>query len=208
MPSPLTPISMPQPAPESLQVEAVKIAKGTVIFKQGDKGDAAYLIESGAIGIFREVDGKRVPIATIGPGDLFGEMAVIDGSPRAATAYALQDSTAKVISVKVMIETMRGADPFIRWLIHMLINNLRSVHDIHTPRSCSLADSVAALQGHGESLARFQQGNIEPELKAALRQKLKDFETALAELRDATAEVKGHDRRASAAPAEAELPAA
>lgn len=197
---------MTQAAPESLQIEAVKIPKGTVIFKQGDKGDAAYLIESGAIGIFRDVDGKRVPIATIGPGDLFGEMAVIDGSPRAATAYALADCTAKVISVKAMIETMRGADPFIRSLIHMLINNLRTVHDIHTPRSRSLVDSVSALQRHSEMLGRFQQGAIEPELKSALGAKLKEFDSALSELREVAGQVKVHDRRASATPDEADLP--
>jgi CRP-like cAMP-binding protein len=195
-------------APELASVETTQVPKGKVVFRQGDKADAAYLVESGSVGIFREVDGRRVPIATIGPGDLFGEMAVIDGSPRSATAYVIEDATLKVIAVKTMIETMRAADPFIRTLIHMLMNNLRTVHDTHTPRTRNLADSVVALGRCGEALANFLQSGIEPELKAALAPKLKDYDAALSELRQITTAYRDRDRRAGAVPQEQQLPPA
>lgn len=59
-------------------------AAGDVIFAKGDKGDKMYVIRSGEIEIER--DGKVVE--TLSPGGIFGEMALIDGSPRAATARA------------------------------------------------------------------------------------------------------------------------
>jgi CRP-like cAMP-binding protein len=59
-------------------------APGEVIFAAGDKGDNMYVIRSGEVDI--EMDGKVVE--TLSSGGIFGEMALIDGSPRAATARA------------------------------------------------------------------------------------------------------------------------
>jgi len=69
-------------------IEVVTYPKGTTLFRQGEPGDAAFIVNSGSVGIYREVEGKRVPLATLRKGELFGKMAVIDGSPRMATANA------------------------------------------------------------------------------------------------------------------------
>ena len=61
-----------------------KFQPGEVIFSEGDKGDKMYVIRSGEIEVKR--DGKIVE--TLSGGGIFGEMALIDGSPRAATARA------------------------------------------------------------------------------------------------------------------------
>lgn len=60
------------------------IAPGEVIFAAGDKGDKMYVIRSGEVDI--EINGKV--IEALSAGGIFGEMALIDGSPRAATARA------------------------------------------------------------------------------------------------------------------------
>jgi signal transduction histidine kinase len=60
-----------------------------VIFKAGDAGDGLYLVESGLVQISAVVsNGQSRVLATIGPGDFFGEMAVLDDAPRSATAKA------------------------------------------------------------------------------------------------------------------------
>ena len=61
-----------------------KYQKGEVIFSEGDKGGHMYVIRSGEVEVER--DGKIVE--TLSPGGIFGEMALIDGAPRAATARA------------------------------------------------------------------------------------------------------------------------
>ena len=78
--------------------------------------------------MYREAQGRKIPLATVRKGELFGEMAVVDSSPRMATAFALEDTLVMVIPLDIMLDKMRKADPFIRAMISMLMNNLRGVH--------------------------------------------------------------------------------
>ncbi len=62
---------------------------GEVIFSQGDEGDGLYIVDSGEVRISAVVGQNQArTLATIGPGDYFGEMAVLDSAPRSATATA------------------------------------------------------------------------------------------------------------------------
>ncbi len=65
-----------------------EFADGQVIFAEGANGDWMYVVESGEVEISRMVNGQRIVIETLKPGDLFGEMAYIDKTPRSATATA------------------------------------------------------------------------------------------------------------------------
>lgn len=61
---------------------------GTVLFRAGDVGDRLYMINEGRVRISREVPGMgEEALAIMGPGDYFGEMAVIDPAPRSADAH-------------------------------------------------------------------------------------------------------------------------
>ena len=72
---------------------------GDVIFAAGDPGDGLYVIESGRIGISAVVGaGTPRPLASVGAGEFFGEMAVVDEEPRSATAVAETDVTAFFLS--------------------------------------------------------------------------------------------------------------
>lgn len=68
--------------------------KNEVIFYEGEPGVGMYIIESGKIGIYKNFDDtSREELATLNAGEFFGEMALLDDSPRSATALALDDST-------------------------------------------------------------------------------------------------------------------
>src|SRR5262245_35103746 len=75
------------------KLEEVSFPSGTVIFSQGDAGDAFYLVQSGTVQVMigRTGDHKEV-VAALGPGDWFGEMALLSGEPRAATVTAAVDA--------------------------------------------------------------------------------------------------------------------
>ncbi|MGE4062306.1 MAG: cyclic nucleotide-binding domain-containing protein [Rhodospirillaceae bacterium] len=180
--------------------------KGKVLFKQGESGDAAYIVNSGAVGLYREAQGRKIPLATVRKGELFGEMAVIDGSPRMATAFALEDSKLTVIPIETMLEKMKKADPFIRAMIHMLMNNLRSVHDSHTPKSRSLIDAVNSLAKQCDIVGRLLQGDLPPAFRAELEKKIKALDPVLKDLRRIAMVHRDEDRRDDAVPHEAELP--
>ena len=77
--------------------------QGDIIFKEGDAGDAAYIVETGSIGIFKTVDDTDLQLATIRVGELFGEMAIIDGSKRMAHAVALEESVIVVLVNLVLV---------------------------------------------------------------------------------------------------------
>jgi CRP/FNR family transcriptional regulator/CRP/FNR family cyclic AMP-dependent transcriptional regulator len=73
---------------------------GDIIFHEGDPGNVLYLIHSGQVRIFvNGLDGSETSVILFGrPGDMFGELAVIDGLPRSATAVALTPVTLHLIS--------------------------------------------------------------------------------------------------------------
>ncbi|HKW78713.1 MAG TPA: cyclic nucleotide-binding domain-containing protein [Candidatus Limnocylindria bacterium] len=67
---------------------------GQEIIRQGDTGVGAFIIRSGKVDIIQEKDGKTTKLATLGPGDVIGEMALLDEFPRSATAKAVEPVTA------------------------------------------------------------------------------------------------------------------
>jgi len=73
--------------------------RNETIFHQGDPGDSLYVIESGAVKIvLPDPEGEEgAIIATLGPGDFFGELALLDGEEHSATAVALEATEAQVL---------------------------------------------------------------------------------------------------------------
>ena len=65
---------------------------GTRVFHEGDRSDACYIVCEGSFRVTREhSDGRAITLATLGPGEVFGELAMLDGDLRSASAEALSD---------------------------------------------------------------------------------------------------------------------
>ncbi|MEO7935240.1 MAG: cyclic nucleotide-binding domain-containing protein [Dokdonella sp.] len=75
----------------------VEIPSGKPVYSEGDSGKALYIIESGSIDLIVSARGKE-PIASLGPGDFFGEMSLLDDQPRFATA--LVRKSARLLKVE------------------------------------------------------------------------------------------------------------
>jgi CRP/FNR family transcriptional regulator, cyclic AMP receptor protein len=66
---------------------------GVRVFHEGDQSDACYLVRSGDLRVTREhSDGRAIALATLGRGDIFGELAMLDGQARSASVETLSDS--------------------------------------------------------------------------------------------------------------------
>jgi CRP-like cAMP-binding protein/di/tricarboxylate transporter len=75
------------------KVDQVPVAAATVIIRQGDAGDALYIVESGAVEVLHtDEQGTVQRIAILGPRECFGEIAIFAGTPRTATVVALVDT--------------------------------------------------------------------------------------------------------------------
>jgi len=70
-----------------------KYQPGQEIMRQGDIGVGAFIIRSGKVDVVQEKDGKSHKLATLGPGEMFGEMSLIDEFPRTATVRATEPTT-------------------------------------------------------------------------------------------------------------------
>ncbi len=72
--------------------DTVQLASGRRLYREDDDADAAYAVVRGSISLFREQDGNRIPVATVGPGSLLGELALIADSRRLTSAAAATDA--------------------------------------------------------------------------------------------------------------------
>ena len=122
------------------------ISKGDAICRDGDPGEAAYLVETGTIGIFKTVEGEEIQLATRSDGELLGEMAIIDGSTRIAHAIALEDSIVVTIPRAGIDAMLTKQNPLIKTLVQILVDNLRNVHEIYMKRPRSVHDFLKAYR--------------------------------------------------------------
>jgi CRP-like cAMP-binding protein len=165
-------------------VKKEQFAKGSLVFSQGDAGEAAFIVEAGSIGIFKILDnGEKVHLATLKKGELFGEMAVIDGSNRMAAAVALENSTVVRIPRETFDVKLKQYDPFMRALIEILISNLRGVHRVYMKRPRTAMEMIEVQSVLAESVRKFV--DIQPPSDTAreARTKLDGILAALGELR-------------------------
>jgi CRP-like cAMP-binding protein len=80
-------------------VRTLVVPPHTTIFREGDPGDSLYYINKGKVRIFRkESSGIEIDLATQGPGDTFGEMALLSGEPRSATVEVVEEAHLMVLS--------------------------------------------------------------------------------------------------------------
>src|SRR5919198_3911928 len=91
-----------------------RFRRGEVIFHLGDPGDALFIVASGAVKITLPSEtGDEAILATLRPGDFFGELALLDGAPRSATAAALEPTETLVLPRQRFRELI-ATEPVIR----------------------------------------------------------------------------------------------
>ncbi len=98
---------------------------GEVIFRTGDRGRNAYIIEKGRVEVSIERAGEMVIIAELGIGEIFGEMSMIDDAPRSATVTALEDTEVVVIQRWRLMQPLESADPMMNLLLRVVLARFR-----------------------------------------------------------------------------------
>lgn len=101
---------------------------GEVLFSAGEPGGGFYLIEIGRVQIFAPVGGGEKLLATLGPGDSVGEMAVLDDAPRSATARAETDTEARHMSREELLQVLEKQPGLALSLIREFSNRMRALN--------------------------------------------------------------------------------
>lgn len=142
---------------------------GDLIFSEGEAPNGAYLIESGRIEISTVQFGERRVLGELGPGMLLGEMAVIDESPRTATARALTSCRLTRIDATQFAERLAAADPVVRALLLSQLTRYRSALAKLTGGAGAF-DAEPALDRERDELV-IDKIRLESELRSAIERK-------------------------------------
>ncbi|MCP5371085.1 MAG: EAL domain-containing protein [Hyphomicrobiales bacterium] len=111
-----------------------KYAAGEVIFRAGEMGRDAYLIERGRVRVTLprttthsgQAGGDEVVIAELGPGEIFGEMSMIDDAPRSATVTAVEDTEAIVILRARFLRPLQTGNPLMNLVMRVVLSRFRN----------------------------------------------------------------------------------
>lgn len=106
------------------------VKKGDAIFYQGTVGNQMYIVLGGSVGLF---DGKK-HLATLRPGDMFGEMALINSEPRSATATAAEDARLFVLS-ETTFQKLMTKKAAIRILLNIIGTMSKRLRDMNAKLS-------------------------------------------------------------------------
>ncbi|MDO8990019.1 MAG: EAL domain-containing protein [Sideroxyarcus sp.] len=98
---------------------------GEIIFKEGDPGNSAYIIEEGSV----EVGVSSSQHARLGKGEMFGEIALIDQQPRTATVRAVENTVLIPIPRQLVKELLEKTDPVVRHLLLTILERFRSTRN-------------------------------------------------------------------------------
>lgn len=102
-------------------------AAGEIIVQEGDPGDAAYIIVAGRCEITRASATGSAVLRTIGPGDVFGEMAIMTEGPRTATVRAVEATTVLVVTSEALEQEMAALKPWMATLLKSLATRFREI---------------------------------------------------------------------------------
>jgi CRP/FNR family cyclic AMP-dependent transcriptional regulator len=107
------------------------VPRNTRLFRQGDNGDAMYLIESGRVRIsIRDDESQEVTLAELAQGDFFGEMSIIDGRQRSADAHVIEDARLAILSRDAFLSFVRTSPDVALEMLSALTDRLRRTDDL------------------------------------------------------------------------------
>jgi CRP-like cAMP-binding protein len=131
---------------------------GEAVFHEGDESDTCYVVRSGHVRAVREhTDGRTLTLATLGPGDIFGELAIFDDERRSATVEALEETEVIAILGRDMRRLLREHSDIAVKLLAALSRRLRETNERLTRQSFQTVQSrVAAVLAELVAAARSE----------------------------------------------------
>jgi CRP/FNR family transcriptional regulator, cyclic AMP receptor protein len=144
-------------------VDELKVPEGHTLFQAGDPGDSLFIVRMGQIELFiKDTAGQKIVLHTAEPGDMFGELAMLDSGSRTATALALTDCEVLVLDrddlillfqrkpeaalhmLAALTGLTRKADELLRTRVSRNVNEEMEVHSTALQK---IADGIAWFSG-------------------------------------------------------------
>ena len=103
---------------------------GEIIVREGDQANDMFVIRSGNVEIFKTVGGHDVRLAVLDRGSFFGEMSVLEGQPRSATARAMGDTSLLVLRAGSLLLQIRRNPTFAFEMLQQMSRRIRELNDM------------------------------------------------------------------------------
>jgi CRP/FNR family transcriptional regulator len=135
-----------------------RFTAGEIVFREGDESNTCYIVRSGHTRAVREhTDGRTITLATFGPGDIFGELAMFDDERRSATIESIDETEAIAILAGDMRRLLRDHPDIAVKLLSSLVQRLRHTNERLTAQSFQTVQSrVAAVLSQLVEAARAE----------------------------------------------------
>lgn len=117
------------PDPRLLEKFGRRFAAGEVIFREGEPGQEAFLLQEGRIRLLKKVRTVERSLMVLKPGDLFGESALVPGSTRSSTAIALTDGVALALADGTFRALLQNNATIAARVLQQLVRRLRDLED-------------------------------------------------------------------------------
>jgi len=121
-------------------------AAGEIVFTQGADADGIYSVQRGRVSVFKTMPGPQGPaeieLASLGPGSMFGEMAMLGQVKRDASVRAVDFTEVLIITNEMFESQMASLPPWVVNFVKILINRLRNTND-------RLAAALRVLEANG-----------------------------------------------------------
>jgi signal transduction histidine kinase len=128
------------------ETDQIDIPEGRVIIEEGSDSEEMYIVVDGQLVVTKQSGGKEVELGRIGPGDVVGEIALLDQAPRTATVSALVDTHAIRVPVRAF-EDLLSDSRMVRRMFRTVTSRLRGIEDTlrHEERMAALGKMAAQL---------------------------------------------------------------
>lgn len=121
-------------------MEEIEVGPGRLLVKEGDQAGAAFLIVGGRVEVFRAINGTKHRLAILGPGEIAGEMSLLDNSPRVACIATMEATKLVMLSPELVAKQIKASPPLVRFVLRSLIRTLRNMCGIPAPESDPMLD--------------------------------------------------------------------
>jgi CRP/FNR family transcriptional regulator, cyclic AMP receptor protein len=113
-----------------MKLQQVMFEAGDVIVEPGQACKGAFLIEDGKVEVFRSSGGRTIVVASLGKGEIFGEVALVGGSEHVRYVQARERTSCLVISVEQYQALIEDTPPIMRLFLARVVRKLRRTTDL------------------------------------------------------------------------------
>ena len=161
--------------------------------RQGDPGNCAYLIQSGKVSVYTEHDDKKVELARLELGEIFGEMAIVFDEPRTASVKAVEDCNLIIITRDALKKKLERSDPTVKAIVRMLTKRIVTANNTVIQKKTDTADLIDTSRMIYDNILNGLPRGQQRTFQNAVLPKLDEFLDSLRAFNDRFAESQSKD---------------